>query len=159
MLIVAGLVICFLQYKNFVWAQAQLQQEEVLLAEDEVKLAALKVLQQRTEQLAKEQETLLGQLPLTAKEEQFLVYMQSAADLSGMDLIQVRFAERIEGEGYTEMPLEMTLAGTYHQLLDLLAYLEVYERAVRLQDLRAEKVSEEERLMVILNASIFYAQE
>jgi len=158
-LIVAGLVLCFLQLKKFTVAQGQLQEEEDLLAQEETKLSALKLLQQRAGEWEKEQEILLLQLPFTAKEEQFLLDMQAAADLAGMDLLQVRFAERMEREEYTEMPLEMTLTGTYYQLLDFFAYLEAYERAVRIHELDLDKGSEDTELTVILNLSIFSAPE
>jgi Tfp pilus assembly protein PilO len=74
-----------------------------------------------------------------------------------MGFVQIRFGERVEKEGFMEMPMNVQFEGAYHELLYFLDYLQVYERAVRIDELRVDEA--DDTMMVSVRASTFYSAE
>jgi Tfp pilus assembly protein PilO len=156
-LLVAGLAANYLQWGNFQEANARLAEEELLLLVAQTRLNSLKELEKKVPQMEADLEVLGALLPAGPQEDKFLLDLQSGSDLSDMKFMQIRFGERVVGDGFVEMPVSAQFEGTYHELLYFLDYLQVYERAVRIDELRVDEA--EDGMMVSVQASAFYAAE
>ena len=157
-LLVAGLLLNLMQW-NTLQRERDFQAEEKQMLElAETRLVAMKALEQQSDEMDANLEVLTYMLPDQPHEDQLILDLQSGADLSNMDFMQVRFGERQFAEGYVEMPLTFLFEGNYHQVLHFLDYLQVYERAIRIDDLRVDEGSEGDT-MINIQASAFYEGE
>lgn len=156
-LIIAGAILNLMQWRNLGQERARLALEKQQLELANTKLAAMKELEKRSDQMEAELEILAQLLPGEPEEDMLILDLQSGADLSAMRFVQVRFAERRETSGTVEMPFQCTFEGGYHELLHFLDYLQVYERAVRVDELRVDK--NEDLMTVNIRASAFYAAD
>ncbi len=134
--------------------------EELQLGQARVRLQAMKALAEKEEEF-KEQLAVLEQLlPKDAGDERLLVDMQSAADLSALRFTVIRFGERAKTDGVYVLPVNMTFEGRFHGMLNLLEYIRLYERAVRIEEIKAE-VNQQAApdLTAYIKASAFYTGE
>jgi type IV pilus assembly protein PilO len=156
-LLVAGLFFNYMQFLQY-WQETDLlaQEKQALDAVND-RLLAMVELKKQNAQMEADLEILSQLLPVNPLEDQLIVDFQSGADLSDMKLVQVRYGERIEHEGFVEMPVNILFEGNYHELLHFLDYLQVYERAVRVDELRMDEL--EDKMSVSIQASAFYAAE
>ncbi|MCR3921845.1 MAG: type 4a pilus biogenesis protein PilO [Firmicutes bacterium] len=155
--IFVGLLVCFMQFQDFRFAREELALEQQSLATAEARLIVVKELNKQKGQLEADMTVLAQSLPNEPLEDQLLLDLQSGADLATMDFVQIRFAERVDVDNYTEMPVQILLAGTYHEILYFLDYLQVYERSLRIDELRVDE--SEDKMTVNIRASAFYAAE
>lgn len=155
--VIAGLSLCYMQFNDYRFEKNRLVQEEQLLLVTQTRLAAVQNLSKQRGQLEADLELLAQRLPDSAEEDQLLVDLQSGADLAHMDFAQIRFTERVPSEGYIEMPIQALFNGTYHEVLHFLDYLQVYERTLRIDELRLDEGDDE--MTISLRASAFYATE
>jgi Tfp pilus assembly protein PilO len=156
-LLVAGLALNWMQWNGYRLAQERLEQEELLLTLTQTRLQKLRELQQQAPQMEADLIVLSSLLPDVPLEDKLLVDFQSGADLSEMGFVQIRFGERVEKEEFMEMPMNVQFEGAYHELLHFLDYLQVYERAVRIDELRVDEA--DDTMMVSVRASTFYSAE
>ena len=159
LLIVVGLFLNFMQFNKLRAERALLAQETQLVKVMETRLATVKALELQKPQLEADILILGQQMPGVSAEDQLIVDLQSGADLASMEFTQVRFAERVLGKGYMEMPMQMLFSGTYHEILHFLDYLQVYERALRIDELRVDEGKDATGMTVSIKASAFYATE
>ncbi|EEG78352.1 type 4a pilus biogenesis protein PilO [Dethiobacter alkaliphilus] len=155
-LVVAGILLNLMQWNTLREEQAVKEDEEQQLELAETRLASMQALAERSDEMEEELELLSQLLPEEPAEDQLILDLQSGADLSDMNFNQVRFGERRDNDGYVEMPLSLVFAGDYHELLHFLDYLQVYERAVRIDELRIDG-NDEDANTVNIQASTFYA--
>lgn len=157
--VVVGILLNLQQWGRMSQAKADLAAEKQQLTLLETRLNALMALDAKKESMEADLAVLSQLMPGAALESELIVDLQSGADLSDMKLVQVRFGDRVEHEGYTEMPVMMVLSGTYYEVLHFLDYLSVYERAVRVDELRLDTGQEnKDEMMVSIRLSAFYAQ-
>ena len=117
----------------------------------------MKKLQEQRDQLEADLELLTQLLPDQAGEDKLLVDLQSGADQAKWTFTG-SFSDRVTNQGYVGMPMQLQLNGTYHELLYFLDYLEFYDRALRIDELRVDE-SEENGLSINIRASAFYAAD
>jgi Tfp pilus assembly protein PilO len=159
LLVVAMLVAIYLQFGTMRQKQAAVAAEELALNQARSKLQSMKALAEKEDEF-RENLVVLGHLmPGSAEEEKLIVDMQSAADLSELHFSVIRFGESADKEGYKALPVTMTYEGQFHGLLNLLEYVSVYERAVRIEELRIQLGAEPPDITVNVKASVFYAGE
>lgn len=156
--VLAGAFLYYQQFNNYRLERETLAQEEQALTAAQTRLAAVKKLQEQRDQLEADLELLTQLLPDQAGEDKLLVDLQSGADQAKMDFLQIRFSDRVTNQGYVGMPMQLQLNGTYHELLYFLDYLEFYDRALRIDELRVDE-SEENGLSINIRASAFYAAD
>lgn len=97
-------------------------------------------------------------LPSGPQEDKLIVDLQSGADLWAMGFLLVRFGDRAEMNGFKEMPMTIGFDGSYHDLLNLLDYLRVYERAVRVDEIKMAPGRDKANMLSInMKASAFYS--
>ncbi|MBS4030498.1 MAG: type 4a pilus biogenesis protein PilO [Clostridiales bacterium] len=155
---VVGLMLILMQFNSLNEGKARLAEEEQLLALAQTRLQSMIQLKEQSDEMEEKLELLTQLLPGSPAEDDLIVDLQSGADLSDMGLFQIRFGERVSKEGYQEMPLNLVFEGSYHEILHLLDYLNAYERAIRVDELRLDPPrAESAKMSVNLRASAFYA--
>lgn len=159
LLFVAMLVTGYLQYGALQKVAAVVETEELQLGQARLKLQSMKALAEREDEFKAALVVLDQLLPRDAGDERLLVDMQSAADLSALNFSVIRFGERAKGEGFYTVPLNLSFEGRYHGLLNLLEYIRMYERAVRLEEIRIALAQEAPDVNVQIRASAFYTGE
>ena len=151
----------FLIYQQLTTARAlrdDIAEKEQMVAQAEARLATLKELSLKEDEMREELAHLEGLMPSLPLENQVIRQFQAAADEAEIEMIAVRFADRVNGEDFVEMPLNLTFEGRYRQLRMLLSELEKTERAVRVDDIRMGAGREElPWLQVDIRGSVFYA--
>ena len=158
--IFVGVLVNVMQWSDLKSERELLKQEEQSLALARTRLTAMVELDKQKGQMEADLVVLGRLLPEAPSEDKLMVDLQSGADLASMEFVQVRFGERVSGEGYMEMPLTMLFNGTYHELLHFLDYLQVYERAVRIDELRVDAgTADSTDMTVSIKASSFYAAQ
>jgi Tfp pilus assembly protein PilO len=138
----------------------RLLEEEQMLSAARNRLIALQALERQGAQLTADWEVVEQLLPASARVEDLLLDLQAGADLAEMNFAQIRFVEQVdvEGvEGLVEMPMQLLFKGSYHQLMNFLDYLLLYERAIRIDELVLSQGTE--GMTVNMRASAFYAVE
>ncbi|MDW7683206.1 MAG: type 4a pilus biogenesis protein PilO [Bacillota bacterium] len=158
-LILGAVLANLMQWNKLREEQALVVQEEQALEVSEARLSSLRALAAKEEQMRADLELLNQMMPEEPQEDDLIRDLQSGADLSGMHFIHVRFSGRNVAEGYVEMPVDTAFDGTYHELLYFLDYLKVYERAVRINELRLDEKQDSDDMSVNIRASMFYAAE
>ena len=146
------------QYNSFRTQKMLIAEQTKQLEAAQSRLQGIMQLAERVEELDANYAVLNCLLPTSPQENQLILELQNGTDLAGMKLLQVRFGERSECEGYTEIPINLVLQGTYIQVLDFLGYLHLCERAVRINELRLEG-RDDDGISVTIAASAFFVGE
>lgn len=157
MLLLLGSILSLSQWNGLQQERRRLLEEEQLLVAAKARLAGLQALERQAAQMAADWETVGQLLPATARVEDLLLDFQAGADLAEMSFRQIRFGEQVSSEGLVEMPMQLLFAGSYHQLLNFLDYLLLYERAIRIDELILAQGPE--GMTVNMRASAFFAAE
>ncbi|MBS3887178.1 MAG: type 4a pilus biogenesis protein PilO [Dethiobacter sp.] len=159
-LLLVGLFLNLSQWNGLQLERRRLLEEEQVLTAAKARLVGLQALERQSAELAADWEVVEHLLPASARVEDLLLDFQAGADLAEMSFGQIRFAEQVtvEGaEGLVEIPMQLLLAGSYHQLMNFLDYLQLYERAVRIDELILSQGAE--GMTVNMRVSAFYAAE
>ncbi len=159
-LLIVGFLLSLNQWNVLQLERQKLLEEEQLLSAAKARLAGLQALERQSAELAAEWEVVERLLPRSARVEDLLLDLQAGADLAEMNFGQIRFAERVNVEGATglvEMPMQILFDGSYHQLMNFLDYLSLYERAIRIDELKLSQ--NPDGMTVNMGASAFYAAE
>jgi len=155
--LLAGLFLNLNQWNGLQLERNRLLEEEQLLTAARARLAGLQALERQAANLAADWETVEQLLPATARAEDLLLDLQAGADLAEMSFREIRFAGQANADGLVEMSMQLLFAGSYHQLLNFLDYLLLYERAIRIDELILSQGAE--GMTVNIRASAFYAAE
>ncbi len=159
LMVAVVLVLIYLQFGALNEKKAEAEAEALMLSQAQTKLASLRELAKRESEFNEYLAVFEQLMPAAAQDETLIVDMQSAADLSELQFKVIRFGERAENEGSNVLPMQMTFEGRFHGLLNLLEYIRVYERAVRIEEIRIVLSQEEPDITVNLKASAFYTGE
>jgi Tfp pilus assembly protein PilO len=133
-----------------------LRLEKEALAADHTQLLFLERLAAESPRLRQHLELSQGLIPQRTSAHELFVYLHEMAYFSGMQQIQVDFAEEVPHPEYVEIPLSLSLTGTYQDLLRLLRTLREGERAFRLDNLQITAAEDQTLLEVELTLSAFY---
>lgn len=95
-------------------------------------------------------------IPPEPGEDAMLRYIQSLTQDYDLRAIEIRFDARSEQDGYTSMPLTITIEGSYNDLRMFLRQLYIGSRAVRINDIRLSRAGAGSDLRVSLAAVTFY---
>lgn len=159
LLVVVGIFATVMQWGKLQEERARVQEAEQMLELAQTRLVSLRQLALRQEALEEDLDLLMQMMPGEPQEDVLILDLQSGADLSRLNFTQIRFGGRNQSEGYVEMPLDTAFVGKYHELLHFLDYLKLYERAVRIEELRVDAVPDTGDMSVNIRGSAFYAAE
>ncbi|MDY6826360.1 MAG: type 4a pilus biogenesis protein PilO [Bacillota bacterium] len=147
LLIIAGLVLIFLQARSLGKLREAVREEEIALDEAQTMLARRMQYRDNAEQYKWELQTMERLIPAEPEEEKLLRYFDRLAEEYDMDVQSIRFDARTSGEeeNYVSMPMTIVLEGRYRDLVMFLNHLYNGERAVRVDDLRIALASSPEQ--------------
>ena len=146
------------QYGNLKEARAMVAGEQEALAKIRAHLVELERLKEQAPVLERQLAMFERQMPSEPNEDMVIKSIRDYADITGSQMIRISFKQRVNKEGYTEMPLDMVFEGHYHELLQLLNYLQSGQRASRIETLRiAQGGQDMSVLRADISATTFYA--
>lgn len=159
--IIAALVLGYFIYRQ-VGIRADLHDEIEVEADRvsaaESRLDYLKDLAARSDEMEESLEIMAQLIPDHPLEPELIILLNDAAEAVDIGMLQVRFDERIEQEGYMEMPINLSFEGRYLQAIELLKSLAGSDRGIRIDDIRMGRGSEElPFLNILVRGSVFYA--
>jgi len=151
-------LLLFRQVRALSDVKARVAEEQVLLAQTRAILQKMQEAEKQAEQLENQHMLLDRLLPGEPREDELILQLQLWADLADMQLLQIRFGDRVKKEGYIEMPVQVTMEGKYHQMLVWLGHAESSERAVRIDEIKVGAArAGPPKMLFTVRASAFYA--
>jgi len=94
----------------------------------------------RREQQAREQKKILPDDPETPA---YLNALQDVATVSGVNLISWSPTEEVPQEFYAKVPMKLTLAGKFHQIVKFFYSVGQQDRIINMEDIRIKKAKPE----------------
>ncbi|CCO08883.1 type 4a pilus biogenesis protein PilO [Desulforamulus hydrothermalis] len=145
------------RFSTLLAVRQQAADEQDALLQDRLRLQALVQVKGQAARLQQQLSTLQGLLPDRPDEGGLLNEWQGMANDTGLQLLQVQFADYLPQKEYVEMPVTIVLEGQYEGLLAFLAELQQGARAVKVKEIKIGKGRQEAPLMrVELTAGVFY---
>ena len=157
LIVILAALLLYMQYSTL-----RTLQEEVSLEEMELDLARARLnsLIRHSENAAQYQERLdfaVGKIPSAPSEEEVIRYLYRLAEEADLQIMDLRFENRSQGEQFTTMPLTITLEAGYQNIRRFLNLLYYGERAFRVDNLRLSRSGASENILrITLNCSTFY---
>ncbi|MBM7854065.1 type IV pilus assembly protein PilO [Desulfohalotomaculum tongense] len=132
--------------------------ERAAIVDVQRRLQQLTTVKKRAQDLNQQLKRCNRLLPPEPNEAELINDIKNYAYRSNVHFIQIRFQKYVPKQGYVEMPFKMVLEGEYHQLLNLLQYLQDGPRLVRIDEVKIGKGREELPVVrVDISGSAFYA--
>jgi len=119
--LILGLVLIYLQYNILTDLQAEVEEEELAVETAQANLNRLLSHRDRADEYRQRLDFARGKIPRDPHEEEMLRYLQRLMDQHDLKAVEINFGGRIEAEGYTAMPLDLTIEGSYSGTRKLLA--------------------------------------
>jgi len=132
----------------------RLQLEEQALAKEQEQLLLLRQLEKEGPRFLQRLELLDNLIPEKTTEYQLVRELQKIASISGIHLLQVQFDSELSSDAYMEIPMDLSLEGSFRALLQMLRTLKEGERAFRVD--KIEITGEESGIRANLRVSAFY---
>ncbi|MDO9574725.1 MAG: type 4a pilus biogenesis protein PilO [Candidatus Contubernalis sp.] len=142
----------FLQYDLLKDQQQVVEGFKLELKEAELKLEHLQDLKERSYLYYEQLDSLKKMIPNEAEESWILDYLERVSIKSGTKLNLTKFSQRISKSGCTEIPLIITLQGSYSSLTAFLEMIEQGERAFRIDGI---KINKDEESSSSIKAEVF----
>lgn len=137
---------------------ADVAQERALLNQTRTSYQKLIALKSQASEMRHYLTGLQNAIPETPGEDILINDISSIATVTGSDLLQVQFAERVSRDKYVEMPVNIALTANYRGILDMLNHLQNGGRALRIEEFT---MSGGDQLSPVIRADItataFYA--
>ena len=106
--------------------------------------------------------TLVQQLPKNKQMIELLENISLQAAVSGLDYDSIKPGRESKKSFYAEIPLELTMYGTYHEIGDFLYGLSTIPRIITLHDFEISEMKNKDnskKLKINLNAKTYWAIE
>jgi len=132
---ILGVVLIYIQYNTLAELRTEVEEEEIAVDEAHAHLNRLISHRERADEYEERLNYARGKMPDSSREEEVLRYIHRLVDEHGLKALDISFEDRYEEEGYTVMPLSLTLEGSYSGIRRMLNNLRRGERAVRVDDL------------------------
>lgn len=130
----AGLLIYF-QYSKLMDLRAEVEEEEIALEAARATLERRFEYQQRADEYEERLDYALAKMPTRAEEEGVLRYIHHLAGEYDLRPVEITFEEHYQAEeGYMNMPLSITIEGSYNGIRRLFNDLYSGDRAVRIDN-------------------------
>jgi len=157
--IVFGIVMTVLQVMNLNELKAEIEEEELALQQAQA-LLNRRLQYKANESLYREQLRVYSLLiPEEAGQEDILRYFEYLADEYDIDLVDLRFDNRVVSseQGFIRMPMVVNVEGRYQNMIGFLDHLYLGDRAVRVDTIRITQISGQvPNIRVVINANAFH---
>lgn len=139
-------------------AYGSLTAEQAALSRDRDRLDRLVGLKNRAGEMKERVARFDHMMPREPEEHALLNDIKAVADSCGVHLVQIRLEERVNGQGYVEMPFKATFEGRYNNLVNLLQEIKKGPRAVRIDEVKMGKGQRElPYIRAEITSSAFFA--
>ncbi|MTV49385.1 type 4a pilus biogenesis protein PilO [Heliobacillus mobilis] len=158
--LIAMTFIIFYQYGELRKAREDVTREKEALTQVKQQITDLVQVKEQTEQKQAEKRWYERLIPNLPKEDQLIREVQFRVDTSGLTCKEIRFGNRIDKEGYIEMPISIVCEGRYSELIACLKGMTLLGRALRIDSLKVSKLTPESPVLrVEMMAAAFYASK
>lgn len=147
------------QISTYRQLQSQLESKEEELYQAQVRLNHLQRLREEGPAFQERLDVFEQLMPGEPKQEELLEFFYQAAQDNSLQLWDVQFEDAASKEGYTEIPLQLSLEGNYHHLLYLLEDLQKADRAIRIDRVGLGRLEEQQQLRAEINLSTFHRND
>ncbi len=114
---------------------AEINSIEFLIGEKQAVLQKMKDAETRSAGLESQITILQKLIPEEPGQNHFLVWIHQISTEASLKLSNVSFGETVKKEGYAEMPVSLSVQGSFKSLLKFLSNLMYNERLVRVDDI------------------------
>ncbi len=156
---ILGLVLIYYQYNVLMDLRAEVEEEEIAVDAAQADLNRLLSHRDRAGEYRDRLEFARGKIPEAAREEEVLRYFQRLIDEHGLKASEIIFEEHVEEEGYTTIPLSLTLEGSYSGARKLLGNLRGSNRAIRVDEISLSRAEGGSELQISITANTFYRSQ
>ncbi len=116
-------------------AKEVIKQEEVALEQLKSQYEYLTKLKEKAPEYEELLKVYQQKIPDTLPQNELINYVQQIASLSNIQLIQIAYEGRIPAGQYIEIPMTMTLEGSYYSILSFLNNARDGKHLIRIDDL------------------------
>ncbi len=157
--IFAGIGLLFLQVNSANTLKASIEEEKLTLAQAEALLRQRLDYQANASLYRGKASKYQNMVPDQPREEEILRSLRLIAEEYDLKVLEVRFEARVPNEesGFVQMPMVMTIEGTYSSLVQLLDHLQWSGRAYRIDQVDISLAGAVQgSIRAVLTASAFY---
>ena len=155
---ILSFLLLYMQYNTLSDLKAEEEQEEQTLQEARIELARYINHRENAAEYEIRLDYAEKMVPPDAAEDQLLRYINRTALEYNLHPVEVRFDPRSEGEQFTTMPVSIIVEGGYQEARQFLRHLFNGERAVRVDDIRINRIEEgPHTTRITLTAAAFYS--
>lgn len=135
-----------------------LQLQEQALMKEQERLLLLRQLEKEGPHFTERLELFENLIPEETTRYQLMQHLQKIATLNGIRLLQVSFNDEKPTDAYVEIPLELSLEGSFQALLKLLRTMREGERAFRVDNIEIYTMQENTMLSIVIKVSMFFSR-
>jgi len=138
-------------------ANSAIENEEQIYEENEKKLARLEALLLIEDELRQSFDALNKLLPKQANEAGLIQHINRLAETDGLDVAMIDFGDRVVNNNLNEMPMSLSLKGSFPQLVSFMKNVANGERLIRIDqiDIRHEEATAD-GIIIDMEAVAFY---
>lgn len=138
-------------------ANSAIENEEQIYEENEKKLARLEALLLIEDELRHYFDALNKLLPKQADEAGLIQHINRLAEADGLDVAMIDFGDRVVNNNLNEMPMSLSLKGSFPQLVSFMKNVANGERLIRIDqiDIRHEEATAD-GIIIDMEAVAFY---
>lgn len=141
-------------------ARAELAAEQAALVQTSTRLQNLMQLKENSSEFSEKMIQIEKSLPADPQENELINDLNIISGKAGVELVQIRFENRVPQENFVEMPLKLSFQGSYNNLLNLLVGLQDSPRAMRIEAFKVSKDNQDRFVLrAEISASVFYAAQ
>ena len=157
--ILVGLGLLFLQISGANTLRATIADEELALAQAEAMLQQRLDYQANAPEYREKAAKYQAMIPDQPQEEEILRSLRLIAEEYDLNVQEIRFDARVPDEenGFVQMPMVITIEGSYSNLIQLLDHLQWSGRAYRVDQVSISLAGAAQGgIIAVLTASVFY---
>jgi type IV pilus assembly protein PilO len=138
-------------------ANSAIENEEQIYEENEKKLARLEALLLIEDELRHYFDALNKLLPKQADEAGLIQHINRLSETAGLDVAMIDFGDRVVNNNLNEMPMSLSLKGSFPQLVSFMKNVANGERLIRIDqiDIRHEEATAD-GIIIDMEAVAFY---
>lgn len=157
LVVILSAVLIYVQAAALSDLREQVEEEEIAVLTAQTRLNNLMQHRENADEYQFRLNEAKRKIPDRAGEEEILRYIHRLANDNNLQAVEIRFDGRSEADGYTAMPLAITLEGGFQDTRILLRQLRNGDRAIRVDDIRLNRMGDASAsLRINISANAFY---
>ncbi len=157
LVLILGFVLLYVQANALSDTRIEVQEEEMAVLAAQSRLNRLMEHRERASEYEQRLAFASRMIPRQPGEDNILRYIYRLADDNDLRAVEIRFDTRSEMNGYTEMPLSITVEGSFQNTRSMLSQLYNGERAIRVDNINLNRTGEAGSVLrITISANAFY---